>query len=208
MVEETLVDKSKINTDGIVENSKNAVSTTARNSDKQYDFYLAGPYYRKSQIQSQILIEELFASYAKKVFSPRKDAFIESDNPTKEEMKQAYDDDMAALNDSEYILANVTFNDRNTAIQIGYALSKGIPVILYKNENLVGVVDEPISLMLAESCEFRILENTVDVINFLRDGKFADRKFKCVNYSYSNKVEDDEEEEVATKKTKSKTKRR
>lgn len=200
MVDDNLVDKSKINTEGIVENSRNAVSTTARESTKQYDFYLAGPYYRKSQIQSQILIEELFASYAKKVFSPRKDAFIPSDNPTKEEMKQAYDEDMAALNDSEFVLANVTFTDLNTAVEIGYALAKGIPVILYKNESMVGVVDEPISLMLAESCEFRVLENTMDVINFLRDGQFPDRKFKCVNYSYSNKAKDDDEEEDTGKK--------
>lgn len=200
MVDDNLVDKSKIDTENIVENSKNAVSTTPRNSTKQYDFYLAGPYYRRSQVQSQILIEELFASYAKKVFSPRKDAFMPSDNPTREDMDRAFQDDMNALNDSEFVLANVTFTDLNTAVEIGYAIAKGIPVILYKNENMVGVVDEPISLMLAENCGFRVLENTIDVINFLRDGKFPDRKFKCVNYSYSNKPKDDDEDEGTAKK--------
>ena len=73
---------------------------------------------------------------------------------------------------------------------------------------MVGVVDEPISLMLAESCGFRVLENTIDVINFLRDGKFPDRKFKCVNYSYSNKAKDDEEEEEQPKTKKIKFGRR
>jgi Nucleoside 2-deoxyribosyltransferase/pfkB family carbohydrate kinase len=93
-------------------------------SSKQYDVYLAGPFF---SLAERWLIEEargLLQSMGLRVFSP---IHIVGDGPAKI-VAQA---DLKGLDDSRFVFACLDGFDPGTIFEIGYAHAKGIPILCY-----------------------------------------------------------------------------
>lgn len=130
-----------------------------------YDFYLAGPFFNEQQIDMQEKIESLMAVQGKKCFSPRKDAGTLGKNPTLEDMNRVFNADLDAINHCKYLFANVSFRDTGTSVEIGYALSRNIPVILFWNEHVHD--SEHVNLMIASACGGKYIKNWMQLSNYL-----------------------------------------
>lgn len=137
-------------------------------SDKKYEFYLAGPFFNDKQQKCQDRIEELMEYYGKKVFSPRKDAGKLGKNATKKEMKEVFEADLNAIDNCNILFANVSSKDTGTSVEIGYALAKNIPVILYYDPQFTET--DHVNLMIALACEGIVLENQDELEAYLRGG--------------------------------------
>lgn len=135
------------------------------NKNEIYDFYLAGPFFNEQQIDMQEKIESLMAVQGKKCFSPRKDAGTLGKNPTVEDMQRVFNADLDAINHCKYLFANVSFRDTGTSVEIGYALSRNIPVILFWNEHVHD--SEHVNLMIASACGGKYIKNWMQLSNYL-----------------------------------------
>lgn len=135
------------------------------NKNEIYDFYLAGPFFNEQQIDMQEKIESLMAVQGKKCFSPRKDAGTLGKNPTVEDMQRVFNADLDAINHCKYLFANVSFRDTGTSVEIGYALSRNIPVILFWNEHVHD--SEHVNLMIASACGGKYIKNWTQLSNYL-----------------------------------------
>ena len=143
---------------------------------KKYDFYLAGPFFNDRQLRLQAEIEAAMIINKKNCFSPRLDAGTLGDNPTKKDMLNVFNKDLEAINECECLFANVSFRDTGTSVEIGYALAKGIPVVLFWNEENNDV--DHVNLMIALACGGRVLQNWEDVNEFLLSGNIPDNEFQ------------------------------
>ena len=143
---------------------------------KKYDFYLAGPFFSDRQLKLQAEIEAAMIINKKKCFSPRLDAGTLGDNPTKKDMLDVFNADLEAINDCECLFANVSFRDTGTSVEIGYALAKGIPVVLFWNKDNNDV--DHVNLMIALACGGRVLQSWEDVNEYLVSGNIPDNEFQ------------------------------
>ena len=141
-----------------------------------YDFYLAGPFFTDKQLILQEIIEELFKSYGKKCFSPRLDAGTLPENPSKKDMLDVFNADLEAIKHSKALFANVSFKDTGTSVEIGYALSRNIPVILYRNPILNDT--DHVNLMIALACDGKVIQSTPELMEFLRTGELPNNDFQ------------------------------
>ena len=143
---------------------------------KKYDFYLAGPFFNERQLDLQKEIETVMKIYQRKCFSPRLDAGTLGDNPTKKDMLDVFNADLEAINECKCLFANVSFRDTGTSVEIGYALAKGIPVILFWNEENNDV--DHVNVMIALACGGRVLQNWKEVNEYLISGNIPDNEFQ------------------------------
>lgn len=143
---------------------------------KKYDFYLAGPFFNEKQLMQQNLIESVMALGGKKCFSPRLDAGTLGENPTKKDMLDVFNADLKAINECNMLFANVSYRDTGTSVEIGYALAKGIPVILYwdKCDNNV----DHVNLMIALACGGKVLQSKEDLAHFVYNNELPDNEFQ------------------------------
>lgn len=146
------------------------------NYKTKYDFYLAGPFFNERQLKLQAEIEAAMTINGKKCFSPRLDAGTLGDNPTKRDMLNVFNADLEAINSCKVLFANVSFRDTGTSVEIGYALARGIPVVLFWNEENNDV--DHVNLMIALACEGRVLQNWKDVNEYLVSGNIPDNEFQ------------------------------
>ena len=132
----------------------------------EYDFYLAGPFFTYEQKMQQDFIEMMFDVNKKKCFSPRKDAGILPDNPTKTDMYDVFMADLKAIDNSNILFANISYKDTGTCVEIGYALKAGIPVVLYwdKENNDGG----KLNLMLAMACDCNVIQTKQELAHFIQ----------------------------------------
>lgn len=144
--------------------------------EKKYNFYLAGPFFNEQQIQLQEIIEELFSSYGKKVFSPRKDAGTLPKDATKKDMYNVFKADLDAIDNCECLFANVSYKDTGTSVEIGYALAKGIPVVLFRSPVMNDT--DHVNLMIALACNGKVLQSTPELIEYLKTGVIPDNEFQ------------------------------
>ena len=146
------------------------------NEPKLYDFYLAGPFFNEQQIQMQEKIELLMKVNNKKCFSPRLDAGTLPENATKKDMLNVFNKDLEAIDNCNALFANVSYRDTGTSVEIGYALAKKIPVILYWNENVHDV--DHVNLMIALACGGRVIQNWVQLEKYLNKNELPDNDFQ------------------------------
>ena len=130
-----------------------------------YDFYLAGPFFNQDQLDTQEKIEDMMLLHGKKCFSPRKDAGTLPPNPTREQMLEVFYADLEAINHCKVLFANVSYRDTGTSVEIGYALSRDIPVVLFWNENMHDV--DHINLMIASACGGKYIKNWIQLSDYL-----------------------------------------
>ena len=146
------------------------------NDQKLYDFYLAGPFFTDDQINMQEKIEMLMSISNKKCFSPRLDAGTLPENATKKDMLDVFNADLRAIDNCKSLFANVSFRDTGTSVEIGYALAKKIPVILYWNENIHDT--DHVNLMIALACEGKVINNWLELQKYLDTNELPDNNFQ------------------------------
>ena len=141
-----------------------------------YDFYLAGPFFNDYQLEQQDFIEMMFQLGGKKCFSPRKDAGTLPDNPTKKDMLDVFNKDLEAIKNCKVLFANVSHKDTGTSVEIGYALSRDIPVVLYwdKNDNTT----DHVNLMIALACGGKVIQNKVELAHYIYTGELPDNNLQ------------------------------
>ena len=143
------------------------------NNNKIYDFYLAGPFFNQDQLDMQEKIEEMMVLHGKTCFSPRKDAGTLPKNATKEQMLDVFKADLEAIKSCKCLFANVSFRDTGTSVEIGYALSRDIPIVLYWNDKIHD--SDHVNLMIAMACGGKVLNNWTDLSEYLETGFIPER---------------------------------
>lgn len=118
--------------------------------------YIASPFFNDEQNKRVDFVEETLASVPERVtdsgqcaysyFSPRNGGF-QNEHETLLGRKAIYHTDIKFLERAELVVAVLDDNDPGTIYEVGYAVAKGIPVILVHFEQLEGL-----NLMLSQSC--------------------------------------------------------
>lgn len=144
-------------------------------NDKMYDFYLAGPFFNENQIKSQEMIEKMFKDGNKVCFSPRLDAGTLGTNPSKSDMLKVFYADLEAIDKCRILFANVSFRDTGTSVEIGYALAKHTPVVLFwdKENHDVGHVN----LMIALACDGNVIQSREELEAYIKTNTLPDADF-------------------------------
>ncbi|KFI68710.1 nucleoside 2-deoxyribosyltransferase [Bifidobacterium magnum] len=135
-------------------------------SEPIYDFYVAGPFFTNTEVESMERLEKVLQDRHKKLFMPRfaggQDSIAEDGG------KAVFAKDVQAIRNSKAIIANLVDDDPGTLFEIGYAYALGKPVYLY-NEGM-----EPgakMNLMLVRSAKV-ILTGPADLEALLDSGEF------------------------------------
>ena len=117
--------------------------------DKQYDFYVAGPFFNPEQTASMERLEKVLEDHGRTLFKPRFASQIEEVGP-----EGCFNDDIQGIN----------------ASQVGYAHALGIPVYGYF-ENLTPM--DRVNLMIAQAVEL-VFAGPDDVAKYLETGEHTE----------------------------------
>ena len=126
--------------------------------DKQYDFYVAGPFFDPEQTASMERLEKV-------LFKPRFVSQIEEVGP-----EGCFADDIHGINAAKAVVANLMDEDPGTMFEIGYAHALGIPVYGYF-ENLTPM--DRVNLMIAQAVEL-VFVGPDDVAKYLETGEHTE----------------------------------
>lgn len=114
----------------------------------KYDVYVAGPFFRPEQIASMERLESALEKHGLKMFRPRFDSVNLQEDKSEEARKKAFEDDVAAIHESEFMVANTMNLDAGTLFEVGYAYAIGKPVYGFVENLPPGA---PFNIMLAHS---------------------------------------------------------
>ena len=119
---------------------------------KKYDFYVAGPFFNEEQLESMSKIESILEKHGKTMFRPRFDAGkIDLANASVYECYQTFKNDTLGIIMSKTILANTTYKDSGTSVEIGYAsLVDHTDIWLINDTETSG---KKVNLMLAQAAD-------------------------------------------------------
>ena len=126
--------------------------------DKQYDFYVAGPFFDPEQTASMERLEKILEDHGKVLFKPRFVSQIEEVGP-----EGCFADDIHGINAA-------MDEDPGTMFEIGYAHALGIPVYGYF-ENLTPM--DRVNLMIAQAVEL-VFVGPDDVAKYLETGEHTE----------------------------------
>lgn len=112
----------------------------------KYDVYVAGPFFRQEQIESMERLEAVLERHDLKMFRPRFDSVNLQDDDSEAARKKAFEDDVKAIHESEFMIANTMDKDMGTLFEVGYAYAIGKPVYGFVEGLPVGA---PFNIMLA-----------------------------------------------------------
>lgn len=145
------------------------------NNEKIYDYYLAGPFFNENQLEQQKMIEGLFKDGNKKCFSPRLDAGTLGNNSTKSDMLSVFYADLDAIKSCKILFANVSFRDTGTSVEIGYALARDIPVVLFWDKDNHDV--DHVNLMIALACDGNVIQSKEELETYIKTNMLPDADF-------------------------------
>lgn len=131
-------------------------------SDKDYDYYVAGPFFDPEQTASMERLEKVLEEHGRKLFKPRFTSQIEDVGP-----EGCFADDIRGINSSRAVIANLMDEDPGTMFEIGYAYALGLPVYGYF-ENLTPM--DRVNLMVAQAVKM-VFAGPEDVAKFLETGE-------------------------------------
>ena len=131
---------------------------------KNYNVYLASPFFKPEQIERVEFIENILEHYGYNVFSPRKE-FVVKANASSEDRKKGFKGNCKAIDACDFVIAVTDGKDMGTIWEAGYAYSSGIP-ILYFAETLG---NNDFNLMLAESGELGVCKSRDELDFVLKD---------------------------------------
>lgn len=118
--------------------------------NNKYEVYVAGPFFNPHQTDTMERIEAVLEKHGFKMFRPRFDSVDLSKDSSEEARKQAFEDDVNAIIESDFILANTMDKDLGTLFEVGYAYAKEVPSVGFLEGLPKGA---PFNIMLAGSME-------------------------------------------------------
>lgn len=134
-------------------------------SEKEYDYYVAGPFFDPEQTSSIERLEKVLEEHGKKLFNPRFVSQIEEVGP-----EGCFADDIKGINSSKAVIANLMDEDAGTMFEIGYAHALGMPVYGYF-DGLTPM--DRVNLMVAQAVEM-VFAGPEDVAKYLETGEHTE----------------------------------
>lgn len=112
----------------------------------EYDFYLASPFFKDSQIQREEAVKSLLRNEGYTVYSPRENGILTPD-ATDEVRTKIFKENCEAIQKSHRIFAITDEKDIGTIWEAGYAYGIGKEVVYYAGT----LGDDPFNVMLGKS---------------------------------------------------------
>ena len=112
----------------------------------EYDFYLASPFFKDSQIQREEAVKNALRNEGYTVYSPRENGVLTSD-ATDEVRTKIFKENCEAIQKSHRILAITDEKDIGTIWEAGYAYGIGKEVVYYAET----LGNNPFNVMLGKS---------------------------------------------------------
>ena len=141
----------------------------------KYDFYLASPFFKDTQIQREEAVKNALRNEDYTVYSPRENGVLTPD-ATDEVRTKIFKENCEAIQKSHRILAITDEKDIGTIWEAGYAYGLGKEVVYYAET----LGDNPFNVMLGKS-GIGIFTNYNDLVEAARSGMFFNKNEKGLN---------------------------
>lgn len=112
----------------------------------EYDFYLASPFFKDSQIQREEIVKTILREHGYKVYSPKENGVLTPD-ATDEVRTKIFKENCEAIQKSRRILAITDEKDIGTIWEAGYAYGIGKEIVYYAET----LGNNPFNVMLGKS---------------------------------------------------------
>ena len=141
----------------------------------EYDFYLASPFFKDTQIQREEAVKNALRNEGYTVYSPRENGVLTPD-ATDEVRTKIFKENCEAIQKSCRILAITDEKDIGTIWEAGYAYGIGKEVVYYAET----LGDNPFNVMLGKS-GIGIFTNYNDLMNAASANMFYNKNEKGLN---------------------------
>lgn len=141
----------------------------------EYDFYLASPFFKDSQIQREEAIKNALRNEEYTVYSPRENGVLTPD-ATDEVRTKIFKENCEAIQKSHRILAITDEKDIGTIWEAGYAYGIGKEVVYYAET----LGNNPFNVMLGKS-GIGIFTKYNDLVDAAKNGFFKNKNEKGLN---------------------------
>lgn len=141
----------------------------------EYDFYLASPFFKDSQIQREEIVKTLLREHGYKVYSPKENGVLTPD-ATDEVRTKIFKENCEAIQKSHRILAITDEKDIGTIWEAGYAYGIGKEIVYYVET----LGNNPFNVMLGKS-GIGIFTNYNDLGEAAYSGIFNNKNEKGLN---------------------------
>ena len=141
----------------------------------EYDFYLASPFFKDTQIQREEAVKNALRNEGYTVYSPRENGVLTPD-ATDEVRTKIFKENCEAIQKSHRILAITDEKDIGTIWEAGYAYGIGKEVVYYAET----LGDNPFNVMLGKS-GIGIFTKYNDLVEAAKTGSFFNKNEKGLN---------------------------
>ena len=141
----------------------------------EYDFYLASPFFKDSQIQREEIVKTLLREHGYKVYSPKENGVLTPD-ATDEVRTKIFKENCEAIQKSHRILAITDEKDIGTIWEAGYAYGIGKEIVYYAET----LGNNPFNVMLGKS-GIGIFTKYNDLAEATAAGMFFNKNEKGLN---------------------------
>ena len=141
----------------------------------EYDFYLASPFFKDTQIQREEAVKNLLRNEGYTVYSPRENGVLTPD-ATDEVRTKIFKENCEAIQKSHRILAITDEKDIGTIWEAGYAYGIGKEVVYYAET----LGNNPFNVMLGKS-GIGIFTNYNDLVEAASSNMFNNKNEKGLN---------------------------
>ena len=141
----------------------------------EYDFYLASPFFKDSQIQREEAVKNALRNEGYTVYSPRENGVLTPD-ATDEVRTKIFKENCEAIQKSHRILAITDEKDIGTIWEAGYAYGIGKEVVYYAET----LGNNPFNVMLGKS-GIGIFTNYNDLVEAASSNMFNNKNEKGLN---------------------------
>ena len=141
----------------------------------EYDFYLASPFFKDSQIQREEAVKNALRNEGYTVYSPRENGVLTPD-ATDEVRTKIFKENCEAIQKSHRILAITDEKDIGTIWEAGYAYGIGKEVVYYAET----LGDNPFNVMLGKS-GIGIFTKYNDLVEAASSNMFNNKNEKGLN---------------------------
>lgn len=141
----------------------------------EYDFYLASPFFKDSQIQREEAVKNALRYNGYTVYSPKENGVLTPD-ATDEVRTKIFKENCEAIQKSRRILAITDEKDIGTIWEAGYAYGIGKEVVYYAET----LGDNPFNVMLGKS-GIGIFTKYNDLVEAAKTGLFYNKNEKGLN---------------------------
>lgn len=141
----------------------------------EYDFYLASPFFKDTQIQREEEVKNLLRNEGYTVYSPRENGVL-TPNETDEVRMKIFKENCEAIQKSHRILAITDEKDIGTIWEAGYAYGIGKEIVYYAET----LGNNPFNVMLGKS-GIGIFTNYNDLVKAASAGVFNNKNEKGLN---------------------------